>query len=69
VSCVGGVRDDEQPPTKTEAVMSGQLALVIESEAVVAAAVWEALPPARRLEVTLRLARLLARLVEAERDE
>ncbi len=49
--------------------MPGQLALVIESEAVVAAAVWEALPAERRLEVTLRLARLLARLVEAERDE
>jgi hypothetical protein len=49
--------------------MSGQLALVIESEAVAAAAVWEALPAERRLEVTLRLARLLARLVEAERDE
>ena len=49
--------------------MSGQLTLVIESEAVVAAAVWEALPIERRLEVTVRLARLLARLVEAERDE
>lgn len=49
--------------------MSGQLALVIDAETVVAAAVWEALPPQRRLEVTLRLARLLARLVEAERDE
>ena len=49
--------------------MSGRLALVIESEAVVAAAVWEALPAKRRLEVTLRLAQLLARLVEAERDE
>ena len=49
--------------------MSGQLALVIESEAVAAAAVWESLPIERRLEVTVRLARLLARLVEAERDE
>jgi hypothetical protein len=49
--------------------VSGQLALVIESEAVAAAAVWEALPVQRRLEVTLRLARLLARMVEAERDE
>jgi hypothetical protein len=54
---------------KTEAMMSAQLALVIESEAVVAAAVWEALPLERRLEVMSRLARLLARLVEAERDE
>jgi hypothetical protein len=69
VSCASAVRDDGEPPAKTEAVMSGQLALVIDSEAVVAAAVWEALPVERRLEVTLRLARLLARLVEAERDE
>jgi hypothetical protein len=50
-------------------VMSGQLALVIDSEAVVAAAVWETLPIERRLEVTLRLARLLAKQLEAERDE
>jgi hypothetical protein len=54
---------------KTEAVMSGQLALVIDSEAVVAAAVWETLPAERRLEVTVRLARLLATLLEAERGE
>jgi hypothetical protein len=54
---------------KTEAVMSGQLALVIDSEAVAAAAVWELLPADRRLEVTVRLARLLAQLMEAERDE
>jgi hypothetical protein len=58
-----------EPPAKTEVLVSGQLALVIESEAVMAAAVWEALPVERRLEVTVRLARLLARLVEAERDE
>ena len=49
--------------------MSGQLALVIDSEVVAAAAVWEMLPIERRLEVTVRLARLLARLVDAERDE
>ena len=49
--------------------MSGQLALVIETEAVAPAAVWETLPPERQLQVTLRLARLLARLVEAARDE
>lgn len=49
--------------------MSGQLALVIDSEAVAAAAVWEALPVERRLEVTVRLARLLAALMEADRDE
>lgn len=42
---------------------------MIETEAVAAAAVWESLPSERRLEVTVRLARLLARLVEAERDE
>ena len=49
--------------------MSGQLALVIESEAVVAAAVWEGLPPERQVQVAIRLSRLLARLMEAARDE
>ena len=49
--------------------MSGQLALVIEAEAVVPAAVWESLPPERQLQVAVRLARLLARLMEAARDE
>jgi hypothetical protein len=49
--------------------MSGQLALVIESEAVVPAAVWESLPPERQVQVAIRLARLLARLMEAARDE
>ncbi len=49
--------------------MSGQLALVTDEEMLVAAAVWETLPPEHQREVTLRLARLLARLVEAERDE
>jgi hypothetical protein len=49
--------------------MSGQLALATSKEKVAPAAVWEALPPRLQLEVTLRLARLLARLVEAERDE
>jgi hypothetical protein len=48
--------------------MSGQLALAT-SEALVAAAVWETLPPQHQREVTILLARLLARLVEAERDE
>jgi hypothetical protein len=47
----------------------GQLALAVETEAVVAAAVWETLPPERQLRVALRLARLLARLLEAARDE
>jgi hypothetical protein len=58
-----------QGAAKTEETMSGQLALVVETEAVVPAAVWEALPPERQLQLALRLARLLARLVEAARDE
>ena len=49
--------------------MPGQLALVIETEMVVPAAVWETLPPERQLQLALRLARLLARLLEAARDE
>ncbi len=49
--------------------MSGQLALAMGEERMVAAAVWETLPPEVQREVTLRLARLLARLVEAERGE
>ena len=49
--------------------MAGQLALVIEEEMVVPAAVWEMLPPERQRQVAVRLARLLARLVEAARDE
>ncbi|MBV9166284.1 MAG: hypothetical protein JO342_09030 [Solirubrobacterales bacterium] len=49
--------------------MPGQLALVIETEAVAPAAVWERLPPKRQVQVALRLARLLARLMEAARDE
>jgi hypothetical protein len=54
---------------KTEVRVPGQLALVIETEAVAPAAVWESLPPERQLQVALRLARLLARLMEAARDE
>jgi len=49
--------------------VAGQLALVIETEIVVPAAVWETLPPERQRQLALRLARLLARLVEAARDE
>jgi len=49
--------------------MPGQLALVIEEESVVPAAVWETLPLERQLQVAVRLARLLARIVEAGRDE
>ena len=48
--------------------MSGQLALATRRRSV-PAAVWETLPPERQLQVAVRLARLLARLVEAARDE
>jgi hypothetical protein len=48
--------------------MSGQFALSL-GETLVAAAVWETLPPHRQREVTIMLARLLARLMEAARDE
>ena len=66
--CGCGVRVGAESPVKTEVSMSGQLALGL-SEVLVAAAVWESLPPERQREVTIQLARLLARLVEAERDE
>jgi hypothetical protein len=49
--------------------MSGQLALSMGEKTMVATAVWETLPPECQHQVTLQLARLLARLVEAERDE
>ena len=49
--------------------MSGQLALAVSEQSLAAAAVWETLPPVCQREVTVRLARLLARLVEAERGE
>ena len=49
--------------------MSGQLALTMSEEEMVAAAVWETLPPQCQQQVTIQLARLLARLIEAERDE
>jgi hypothetical protein len=48
--------------------MSGQLALVT-SEEVVAAAVWETLPIEVQRAVALALARTLARLIGAARDE
>jgi hypothetical protein len=48
--------------------MSGQLALGL-GEALIAAAVWETLPAERQREVTVMLARLLARMLEAERGE
>lgn len=49
--------------------MSGQLALVMGEQSVVGAAVWETLPSQAQREIVLALARLLARLVEEERDE
>lgn len=68
--CGPGVRGGAEPPVKTkEAKMSGQLALSTGEGTMVATAVWETLPPERQQEVALQLARLLARLVEAERDE
>jgi|SRR5947209_766648 len=63
------VRVGVEPPVKTEVIVSGQLALAVQEETVVPAAVWETLPPERQLQVAVRLARLLARLVEAARDE
>jgi hypothetical protein len=51
-------------------MMSGQLALQVGAEVVVVpAVVWETLSAERQVQVTLRLARLLAALVEAGRDE
>jgi hypothetical protein len=67
--CGRVVRGGVEPPKKTEVIVSGQLALVIEEETVVPAAVWETLPLERQLQVAVRLARLLARIVEAARDE
>jgi hypothetical protein len=49
--------------------MTGQLALSTNENTIAAAAVWETLPPGAQQRVTLALARLLARLVEGERDE
>lgn len=49
--------------------MSGQLALTMEREKIAPPAVWETLPVERQVQVAARLARLLARLVEAARDE
>ena len=49
--------------------MAGQLALVMDEQEVAPAAVWETLPAMVAEQVTLRLARLLARLLEVERDE
>ena len=56
-------------PRKRRFTVHGQLALVTSEEVLVSAAVWETLPPERQLQVALRLARLLAGLVQAARDE
>jgi hypothetical protein len=49
--------------------VSGQLALVMGEQTGVGAAVRETLPPRAQQEIVLALARLLAGLVEEERDE
>lgn len=49
--------------------MLGQLALAVSEQSVAPAAVWETLPPEQQLQVAAGLARLLARLLEAARDE
>lgn len=49
--------------------MSGQLALALRDETVEPAAIWETLPPTTQQQVTVRLALLLAALLEDERDE
>ena len=49
--------------------MAGQLALATGEQEVAPAAVWETLAAEVTEQVTLKLARLLARLLEAERDE
>lgn len=63
------VRAHVEPRVKTEVNVSGQLGLAISEQKMVAAAVWETLPPQRQQQVVLALARLLAQMVEAERDE
>jgi hypothetical protein len=50
-------------------MMSGQLALAVSEETIAPAMVWEALSAQAQMRVARRLARLLAALVEAERDE
>jgi hypothetical protein len=62
------VRAGGQVAAKTEVLMRGQLALVTGGT-VAAAAVWETLSPEAQRAVTVTLARLAARLLEAGRDE
>ncbi len=47
--------------------VSAQLALTIEGQAIVPAAVWETLPARTQAQVTIALARLFARLIEEAR--
>ena len=49
--------------------MAGQLALATGEQEVAPAAVWETLPAEAQAAIVLALARLAARLLEAERDE
>jgi hypothetical protein len=49
--------------------MQGQLALMVEEESMVPAAVWETLPEEVQTRVTVMLARLLAAMIEQARDE
>jgi hypothetical protein len=49
--------------------MLGQLALAVGEEEMVGAAVWETLPVEAQSEAVRRLARLLALLLEGERDD
>src|SRR3954453_2338053 len=67
--CGRGVRRGAQPPVQTEVVVSGQLALAVSEERLVAAAVWETLPPEVQREGTVRLARLLGRVGGGGRGE
>jgi hypothetical protein len=69
VSAVGVRGPREAGDETTEVAMVGQLALSIEQESVVPAAVWETLPLQTQTAVTVMLARLLAAAIEGARDE
>ncbi len=60
------VRAHVEPRVKTEVNVSGQLGLAISEQKMVAAAVWETLPPQGQQQVVLVLARLLAQMVEGK---
>ncbi len=65
---MSAVRVTLEPSPETEVVMSGQLAFTT-SEGVGSAAVWETLPWEVQHAIAVALARMLARRIEAERDE